>query len=755
MRQLIEKYRNLELDRFQVEAIQAINQNYSVIVSAPTGTGKTLVADYLVDIAIQNNKRIVYTAPIKALSNQKYKDFVKQFGNEQVGIMTGDIVINPTAPLLIMTTEIFRNQVITEDENLKNIAYVIFDEIHWLNDEERGTVWEESIILAPVNIKILGLSATIANAQELVSWIESIRNEKVILIEEHNRIVPLSYYYFTAETGFVDYNSLVKFYYQKIKQKDNNTHGLPLFKPVSHLDLVKNIENEFLPALYFVFSRKQCAEKAFELSYKRNYLTPEQKQIVENVFMENFGEESSWSASTHKLYKVCSKGIAYHHAGLLPLQKSVVEDLFLSRMISILYCTETFSVGINYPVKAVCFDSLNKYDGYNFRPLANHEFFQMSGRAGRRGIDDKGYSFALIDLNYFDKEPPIKFDINKLEPLKSQFKLSYNTVLNLLATFNQEQIELYLRKSFAVHSYLITAEKIKNEIEYYTKESSKSQEHLCSLVGSYRCPLKYYPKYKELEKIRRAYNKLDPRRRNKIYARQMRRKINRWEKALKRKPKGCSKKHLNLCSFHSEKLSRLEEKISSLKNQLASLPDYNTFNQEYLRKRSQLEQIGYIEKDNVLPRGEFARHIYVQELLVTELVFSGLLEQLDDDQLNAVISCIDYEGKRNDFFHKFDLIDFDPIRNIISYLQSSCGPDAVRFESKVAVITYFWSKGYSFSDIQQLCTLDEGDIIAVFRRTIDLLRQMREASTDPNFKQRISTCLKKIDRDEASILELL
>ena len=222
MRQMIEKYRNLELDRFQVEAIQAINQNYSVIVSAPTGTGKTLVADYLVDIAIQNNKRIVYTAPIKALSNQKYKDFVKQFGNEQIGIMTGDIVINPTAPLLIMTTEIFRNQVITEDENLKNIAYVIFDEIHWLNDEERGTVWEESIILAPVNIKILGLSATIANAQELVSWIESIRNEKVILIEEHNRIVPLSYYYFTAETGFVDYNSLVKFYYQKIKQKDNN-----------------------------------------------------------------------------------------------------------------------------------------------------------------------------------------------------------------------------------------------------------------------------------------------------------------------------------------------------------------------------------------------------------------------------------------------------------------------------------------------------------------------------------------------------
>ena len=754
MRQMIEKYNNLKLDRFQREAIEAINQNYSVIVSAPTGTGKTLVADYLVETAIQNNKRIVYTAPIKALSNQKYKDFAKQFGKEQVGILTGDIVINPFAPLLIMTTEIFRNQVITEDENLKNVAYVIFDEIHWLNDEERGTVWEESIILAPANIKILGLSATIANAQELVSWIESIRNEKVILIEERNRIVPLSYYYFTIETGFTDYNSLVEYYYKRIKQKNDNPHGLPLFKPANHLDLVKKIEKDYLPALYFVFSRKQCSEKAFELAHKRDYLTLEQSQAVKDIFLENFGEESSWSASTQRLFKVCSKGIAYHHAGLLPLQKSVVEELFLNRMISILYCTETFSVGINYPVKAVCFDSLNKYDGHNFRPLANHEFFQMSGRAGRRGIDDRGYSFALVDLNHFDKEPPIKFDINKLEPLKSQFKLSYNTVLNLLATFNQEQIELFLRKSFAVHSYSVTAQKIEKEINYYAEESAKSQKHLCNMVESYKCPLKYFPKQKELEKLRKAYNKLGPRHRNKIYARQMYRKIQKWEKVLKQKPKGCSKKQLNLCNYHSEKWKRLEQKVNSLKKQLVSLPSYNTFNQEYLLKKAQLEQLGYIEKTTILPRGEFARHIYVQELLVTELVFSGILEQLDDDQLNAVISCIDYEGKRNDFFHKFDLIDFNPIKDIITFLQSICGPEAVRFEAKVAVITYYWSKGYPFEEIQKLCTLDEGDIISVFRRTIDLLRQIKEATTDPNFKQRLSTCLKKIDRDEASILEL-
>ncbi|NLI91339.1 MAG: DEAD/DEAH box helicase [Peptococcaceae bacterium] len=749
---MISEYQGLKLDQFQMEAIEAINDNYSVIVSAPTGTGKTLVADYLVAKSIREGKRIIYTAPIKALSNQKFKDFTKEFGSDTVGIMTGDVVVNPTAPLLIMTTEIFRNQVITNDEELNKVSYVIFDEIHWLNDEDRGTVWEESIILAPPQIKILGLSATIANAGELKDWIEAIRKETVILVEEHKRIVPLEYYYFTQETGFIDYDNLLRFYYQKLKSTDKS--NAPLFKPTTHTDLVKSIEKQYLPCLYFVFSRKQCSEKAHELASLRNYLTPEQSAKIKDLFISQFGDDDTWSPSTRRLFRVCRKGIGYHHAGLLPLQKSVVEDLFLSKMISVLYCTETFSVGINYPVKAVCFDSLNKYDGRNFRPLANHEFFQMSGRAGRRGIDDKGYSFAIVDLNYFDKEPPILFDIKRLEPLTSQFRLSYNTVLNLLATLSQEQIEIYFKKSFAAHSYLIIAQKIEEEISLLNTESLRAKENLCEHVGSYKCPINYYPKLKELERLRKAYDKLDPRRRNKIYSRQMHRKIRKWEKILRTAPKQCAKKQNELCKAHFEVWFKLEEKLSGLKNQLASLPDYHTFNHEFLRKKAHLEQMGYLEKDQILARGEFARHIYVQELLVTELVYAGILEQMDDDQLNALISCIDYESKRNDFFQKTDLVDFTPMKEILSYIQTTCGPETVRFDPRVAVITYFWSKGSPFSDIQQLCTLDEGDIIAVFRRAIDLLRQMREAVTDPYLRERLITCMKKLDRDEASILEL-
>lgn len=748
---MISEYQGLKLDRFQIEAIEAINKGYSVIVSAPTGTGKTLVADFLVEKSIRESKRVVYTAPIKALSNQKYKDFARLFGIDKVGIMTGDVVINPNSPILIMTTEIFRNQVITSDEELAAVSYVIFDEIHWLNDEDRGTVWEESIILAPPHIKILGLSATIANAGELSSWIEAIRKHPVVLIEEFQRIVPLKYYYFCQETGLTGYDDLLKFYYQKAKTADSDS---PFFKPTTHLDLIKKIEKQYLPTLFFVFSRKQCSDKAHELATFKNYLTPEQGDQVKELFFRQFGDEDNWSSSTRKLFRTCRKGIAYHHAGLLPLQKTAVEELFLNKYISVLYCTETFSVGINYPVKSVCFDSLNKYDGRNFRPLSNQEFFQMSGRAGRRGIDSTGYSFALVDLNYFEKEPPLKFSIDKLEPLTSQFRLSYNTVLNLTATLTQDQIEVYLRKSFAAHSYLLTAAKAEGQIKVLSKEADIIKESLCQYVGSYRCPLYYYPKMKDLDRLRKAYKRLDQRRKNKIYGRHMLRKIRKWEKILKLPPQKCSQKQDEHCHAHSKLWFKLQDQIKGLKEQLSLLPDFNTFKNEFLRKKFQLEQMGYLENNIVNPRGELARHIYIQEIFVTELIYSGILNGLDDDQLAALISCIDYENKRNDFFCKEDIINFRPVKELINYIHIVCGPESVRFDPRVAVITYFWSKGFTFKDIQQLCNLDEGDIIAVFRRTIDLLRQMREAVNDNLLRERLNNCMKKLDRDEASIMDI-
>jgi superfamily II RNA helicase len=744
-------YQGLKLDDFQKQALKAIDDGQSVIVAAPTGTGKTLIADYLIEKAVLEHSRVIYTAPIKALSNQKFKDFKKQFGESTIGIMTGDVVLNPTAPILIMTTEIFRNQVITEDRNLNIVSYVIFDEIHWLNDEERGTVWEESIILAPKHIRILGLSATIANARELTDWIKNIRQEDIILIEEEKRVVPLEYYYYTKETGLTTYSKLWNYYFKK--QKKNKTEDFS-FLLTTHLDLIRTIQHNYLPALYFVFSRKQCADKARELAGIATLLKPAERARVEELFHSHFGDEINWSLSTQRLKRLCTKGIGYHHAGLLPSQKVIIEELFQQKLIQVLYCTETFSVGINYPVKSVCFDSLKKFDGKKFRTLANHEFFQMSGRAGRRGIDEKGFSFALVDLNHLEKNPLPRFQINRLEPLTSQFKLTYNTVLNLTSTLNPEQIDTYFQKSFAVFSYHLGFKSIENELNKVKQKIDFTRSYVCENVDSFSCPVKRHPKQKELDRLKNTYKALGQRKQRRIYGREMARKIRTWEKLLNIPPTNCPSSRQSSCSEHRNSYIALQQQFNQLQKELADLPDQNTFIKEFEYKKNQLRQMGYLRNDELLPRGLFASRIYIQELLVTELVFSDLFLKFDDDQLNALISGIDFEARKSDLFFKFSTIDWTPVKEIIQYIKSICGEESVRFDPRVAVITYAWSQGKLFSQVQHLCNLDEGDIISVFRRTIDILRQMRETITDSALRSRLKICMDKLDRDEASTLEL-
>ncbi|WP_172635897.1 DEAD/DEAH box helicase [Desulfitobacterium dichloroeliminans] len=746
------KYHGLTLDLFQEEALDAIDAGKSVIVAAPTGTGKTLVADYLVEKVMSEGRRIIYTAPIKALSNQKFKDYKALFGVENVGILTGDVVLNSEAPLLIMTTEIFRNQVITNDPTLQSVSYIIFDEIHWLNDEERGTVWEESIILAPSHMKLLGLSATIANAHQLVEWIGTIRQEDVALIEEHRRIVPLEYYYFSKDTGLITYDKLWKYYRQRIKSAEPQEGSL--FAPTSHIDLIKVIQKHYLPALYFVFSRKQCADKASELAILTNYLKPEERNQVEDAFLDHFGPEEEWSASTRLLRRLAVKGIAFHHAGLIPSQKVLVEELFLKRLIHVLYCTETFSVGINYPVRSVCFDSLNKFDGRNFRSLANHEFFQMSGRAGRRGLDERGYSFALVDLNYMEKSPPPRFNMDRLEPLTSQFKLSFNTVLNLQLTLTLEQIQIYFQKSFAAHSNLQTHGYLVAELAQLEEEFGKKGEHVCKHADSYTCPVKYLPKKTELDRLKRSYHALGPRRQNRVYGREMARKIKNWEKLLSHVPQKCPNSKLDLCEKENKQRRKLQQSMVDIRKELKALPGQDYFFNEFQYKKNQLIQLGYIRDDELLPRGECACHIYVQELLVTELIFSDVFDTLNDDQLNALLSAIDFEARKNDYFQRLPVLDWTPVQELSSYIQSVCGTDSVRYDPRVSVIVYSWSQGLSFPEVQRLSNLDEGDIISVIRRTIDLLRQMRDAVKEPALLQRLKVCMDKLDRDEASVLAL-
>ncbi|NIA04336.1 MAG: DEAD/DEAH box helicase [Nitrospiraceae bacterium] len=451
------KYKGLTLDKFQEDSIKYIEQNKSVVVSAPTGTGKTLIADYLISKHMKDGKRIFYTAPIKALSNQKYRDFVASFGKSNVGILTGDVVINHDAPLVIMTTEVYRNMVVKKDTSLDDLAYVIFDEIHFINDIERGTVWEESIIFSPENVRFLCLSATIPNAREFADWIESIKNHKVEVVIWNKRAVPLQNLIFDSDYGLIKPEELEKrikndsyFNISSSKHRSRRRGKLSKdYRPPTHIELISHIKDRnFLPMIYFSFSRDSCVKKATKLSKIYDFTTNQEKSKIIRIFNSKI-DKSLLTLDSVKLVKsVITKGIGIHHAGLLPILKEIVEVVFSEGLIKVLYATETFAVGINMPAKTVCFDDLRKYDGISFRYLNSKEYFQLAGRAGRRGIDKKGWDIIMFNRRSINVSK-LKSIISKdMEPLVSQYKLSYNTVLNLLSRFDIDEIKLVLKKSF-------------------------------------------------------------------------------------------------------------------------------------------------------------------------------------------------------------------------------------------------------------------------------------------------------------------
>ncbi|MBT4651825.1 DEAD/DEAH box helicase [Candidatus Woesearchaeota archaeon] len=448
------KFKNFILDKFQEDSINAIENNYSVVVSAPTGSGKTLIAEYIIDQHKEDDMRIIYTAPLKALSNQKFRDFSEEYGEEKVGLMTGDIVINPHAKILIMTTEIYRNMAIARDHALDNVVYVIFDEIHFINDVERGYVWEESIIYSSEKVRFLCLSATIPNAAEFSRWIKAIKNHEVKTIVETKRNVPLKKFFFDNELGVTTLEKIREDKemprYDQVMGKHGRGRGRRIrVPPPNHVELIKILKAEDkLPCLFFHFSRHACQEKTLDLTRKKLFMSDPKITAFVASRLQKAPYDINKLESTKVLKQSLPQGIGFHHAGLLPVIKEIIEELFSQGLIKVLYTTETFAVGVNMPAKTVCFNSLRKYDGRGFRNLNTKEFFQIAGRAGRRGIDKIGYVMVMIHKPTFSYNEIKSITDKDMEPIKSQFRLSINTVLNLIDQHEEKEIEHILRMSF-------------------------------------------------------------------------------------------------------------------------------------------------------------------------------------------------------------------------------------------------------------------------------------------------------------------
>ena len=430
---------DFKLDEFQKKAISAVKQGQSVLVSAPTGAGKTVIAEYVIKKCIEEGKGVIYTAPIKALSNQKYREFKNLFPG-QTGIVTGDVSIQPHASLLIMTTEIFRNRLLESSPGLSDHSWIIFDEIHYIDDMERGTVWEESLILLPPDLKVLGLSATIPNIDNLASWLQAIHGRPFAVIKENHRPVPLNFFYQSSEKVTADLKELKRFGFAN-KHRVN----LPLPSPGQRrfrgprnraMPLIKHlIESRRLPCLYFCFSR--------------NLLESDRMATILSVF-DSLTHRFHIGADerTQVMRGLVKNGIAYHHAGIHPMLKEVIERLFTSRLIRVIFTTETFALGINMPARTVVIDELRKRYGRFFRIMKKRDFFQMAGRSGRRGIDKEGFVYLRVNPLEVDFDQLNRFLRAKPEPIQSRFNLSYAALLNLYELYGENLHQVFLNSFY-------------------------------------------------------------------------------------------------------------------------------------------------------------------------------------------------------------------------------------------------------------------------------------------------------------------
>jgi superfamily II RNA helicase len=458
-------WKGYRLNPFQVRAVEALRGGHDVLVSAPTGAGKTLIAEYAIEDAVARGRRCIYTAPIKALSNQKFRDF-RDDPHIEAGLLTGDVTLHPDAQVLIMTTEILRNSIFDHPQHLAGVDYVVFDEVHYMDDAERGSVWEESLIFAPRSIRFISLSATIANLDELGAWLREVREREVVTIFSARRPVPLEHRLYSAASGVFPPARLERVRKHEARsgrrsapggrrgERRRRGHGQlaarsgDVESPDAGPLLDELQERGQLPALVFAFSRKDCERLAGRNAH-RELLDAREARDMEALQLElirlfQLGPE----IFDGELLAMARRGVAYHHAGLLPVHKEIVERMFTSGLLKLLFTTETFALGINMPARAVVFHSLRKFDGERFDYMRTREYLQMAGRAGRQGLDEVGLVYTLLSPRDLREAPLQRILSGRPEPIESRFRLSFSSLLHLVGRMGRARVGEAWEKSF-------------------------------------------------------------------------------------------------------------------------------------------------------------------------------------------------------------------------------------------------------------------------------------------------------------------
>ena len=512
---IIARY-DFALDKFQLDAIDALDAGSSVLVAAPTGSGKTLIAEYAIDAAIQQRQRAFYTAPIKALSNQKFNDLVAHYGKSEVGLLTGDNSINTSAPILVMTTEVLRNMIYARSEALNRLAVVVLDEVHFLQDAYRGPVWEEVIIHLDPTVQLVCLSATVSNATEVTEWLSTVRGRTVAIVEEKRPVDLINHFVVgDASTHQVSmFETIVNgqanpevtrleqhatqsaqrgnFRSHQESQNRQERRNKPaakrsrLFAP-SRVEIAELLEQQdLLPAIVFIFSRNQCDEAAESCVRAGIRLTnPEQRTEISEIIdqrVTNFSDDDLAALSFSKFANQLESGIGAHHAGLIPAFKEIVEECFIRGLVRLVFATETLAVGLNMPARAVVIDKLTKFTGEHHQPLKASEYTQLTGRAGRRGIDTVGHALVLYN-QYVSFDQVAALALSRSFRLTSAFRPTYNMAANLIQTHSRQEAHHLLNLSFAQFQSGRDVVELQARITRRSKERDRLREQAKSPFG--------------------------------------------------------------------------------------------------------------------------------------------------------------------------------------------------------------------------------------------------------------------------------
>lgn len=740
-----------ELDQFQIDACHAIESGKGVLVAAPTGAGKTIVGEFAVDLVINSSGKCFYTTPIKALSNQKFTELTEKYGESRVGLLTGDTSINSEAQIVVMTTEILRNMIYANSTTIDELKYVVMDEVHYLADKFRGAVWEEILIHLSEAVQIISLSATVSNAEEFGEWLQTVRGDTEVIVSEI-RPVPL-YQHVLFGNRLLDLfgddlklnpelTRLERDSYRQVRGNWKNKSKGP--KPLSRSEIVEKLEREsLLPAITFIFSRNNCdaAVRQCLIAGLRLTNTQERAEIRSVIArnMKNLAQEDLVVLGYYEWADALERGIAAHHAGLLPAFKVTVEELFQRGLVKAVFATETLALGINMPARTVVLEKLSKWNGEGHVAVSPGEYTQLTGRAGRRGIDIEGNAVILWG-NDLDSTSVGGLASTRTYPLKSSFKPTYNMSINLISQFGSERARTSLESSLAQFQ----ADKA---VVGLAKQIRKNEGARDLLFTEAKCHLGDFMQYAQL---RGQIKKLESDgKRSKRKRVEIEDEIAAIRKQIKNHPAhGCGDRESH--SRVAERALRLQREIDGLTERINTRT--NVIAKRFDRIKVVLDKFGYIHDDAIAKSGKMLAKIYGEtDLLIAEAIQAEVFTPLSPADLVSVISSCIYES-RNEEAAKIPRGDVQVALAAISKIygkihdaESDLNLEPMRApDFGFCWASHRWASGHSLTSILKGSELTVGDFVRSMKQIIDLLRQLRGAA--PQLQTVIDLALTKIDR---------